>query len=354
MAASLRSQPLPRKIGAGQAMIKTGHGALPLRVSPVPARAALRPSSRCMNTTRRQPEEVRFHHPHLGTVGIEVLHLRTLRQRVGAPHLAAPQRVAFFMLLFVAEGRLRHEVDFADLRLGAGSLVFVRPAQIQHWHLDEHAEGCMVLIDPPALTPIAHSRSDRDALLAAMADWPVGVQLDDAFAAELRTGLDGLARDLADFDGTADDVTLIRQGLLAVLLRVARWHRRRLHHLPRPPAGARQVHRLFQAELEQHHRSHRTVAEYAQRLGYSESTLNRACRAATGQSAKVLLDRRLAMEAARMLAHSPASVAEIGHALGFTEPTNFNRFFVRMVHMTPLAFRSRHTGGGRPEALRAD
>ncbi len=298
-----------------------------------------------MKDIRGQPEEVRFHNPQLGTVGVEVLHLSTLRQRVSARHLAAPQRVEFFMLLFVANGYLRHVVDFAELRLGAGSLVFVRPGQVQHWHLDERAQGCLVLIDPPALTPITHSRSGRDALLAAMADWPVGVRLDDEFAAQLRAGLDRLARDLAEYDGTVHDVTLIRQGLLAVLLRVARWHRRRWNDLPRPPAGTQQVYRLFEAELEQHFRSHRSVADYARRLGYSESTLNRVCRAATGQSAKVLLDRRLAMEAARMLVHSPASVAEVGHALGFSEPTNFNRFFVRLVGATPLSFRGRYTGG---------
>jgi AraC-like DNA-binding protein len=298
-----------------------------------------------MKDTHSQPEEIRFHNPQLGAVGIEVLHLSTLRRRVSTRHLAAPQRVEFFMLLFVAEGYLRHVVDFAELRLGAGSLLFVRPGQVQHWHLDERAQGCMVLIDPPALTPIAHSRSARDALLAAMADWPVGVRLDKEFAVELRAGLDCLARDLTQFDGTVHDMTLIRQGLLAVLLRVARWHRKRWNDLPRPPAGTQQVFRLFEAEIEQHFRSHRSVADYALRLGYSESTLNRACRAATAQSAKVLLDRRLAMEAARMLVHSPASVAEIGHALGFSEPTNFVRFFVRLVGSTPQKFRGRHTPG---------
>jgi AraC-like DNA-binding protein len=306
---------------------------------------ALHPSSRRMRDARSQPEEVRFHNPQLGAVGIEVLHLSTLRERVSPRHLAAPQRVEFFMLLFIAEGYLRHVVDFAELRLGAGSLVFVRPGQVQHWHLDERAQGCMVLIDPPALTPITHSRSGRDALLGAMADWPVGVRLDDEFAAELRAGLDCLARDLAEFDGTLHDVTLIRQGLLAVLLRVARWHRRRWNDVPRPPAGAQQVYRLFEAEMEQHFRGQRSVAEYARRLGYSESTLNRACRAATGYTAKVLLDRRIAMEAARMLVHSPASVTEVGHALGFSEPTNFVRFFVRLVGSTPTRFRSRYIDG---------
>jgi AraC-like DNA-binding protein len=291
----------------------------------------------------RQLTEVRFHNPKLGTVGVEVLHLSTLRARVSALHLAAPQRVEFFMLLFVAEGYLRHVVDFAELRLGAGSLVFVRPGQVQHWHLDDRVEGCMVIIDPPALKPTAPSRGDRDALLGAMAEWPVGVRLDDSFAAELRAGLDRLARDLAEFDGTGHDVTLIQHGLLAILLRVARWHRRRWLEVPRPPVGVRHVHRVFETEVDRHFREHRTVAFYARRMGYSESTLNRACRVATGQSAKVLLDRRLAMEAARLLVHTQASVAEVGHSLGYTESTNFVRFFVRMVGVTPLKFRLQHT-----------
>ena len=207
----------------------------------------------------------------------------------------------------------------------------------------------MVLIDPPALTPIAHTRSARDALLSAMADWPVGVRLDNEFATEVRNGLECLARDVAAFDGTVDDAMLIRQGLLAVLLRVARWHRRRWNDVPRPPAATQQVYRLFEAEMEAHFRGHRSVADYAQRLGYSESTLNRTCRAATGQSAKVLLDRRLALEAARMLVHSPASVAEIGHALGFSESTNFVRFFVRLMGSVPMKFRARYTSGDSAE-----
>jgi AraC-like DNA-binding protein len=157
----------------------------------------------------------------------------------------------------------------------------------------------------------------------------VGVRLDDEFAAELRTGLDCLARDLAVFDGTVHDVTLIRQGLLAVLLRVACWHRWRWNDLPQPPAGTQQVYRLFEAEMEQHFRSHRSVADYARRLGYSESTLNRACRAAIGQSAKVLLDRPLAMEAARMLVHSPASVAEVGPAYGCARASTRGRGLAR-------------------------
>ena len=85
------------------------------------------------------------------------------------------------------------------------------------------------------------------------------------------------------------------------------------------------------------------VPGYAERLGYSESTLSRVCDAAQGRSAKQVIDRRVALEAARELVHSQASVAEVNHHLGFSEATNFVKFFRRMNGYSPQAFRNRVT-----------
>ncbi len=80
--------------------------------------------------------------------------------------------------------------------------------------------------------------------------------------------------------------------------------------------------------------------EYAARLGYSLKTLNRACMLATGCTAKQLIDARVALEAKRLLAHTDLPVASISYRLGFTEPTNFGKFFTRATGQTPGAFRA--------------
>jgi len=49
---------------------------------------------------------------------------------------------------------------------------------------------------------------------------------------------------------------------------------------------------------------------------------------------------RVALEARRLLACTPLSVAEVGRHLGFPEPTNFGRFFHREVGRSPGQFRS--------------
>lgn len=91
------------------------------------------------------------------------------------------------------------------------------------------------------------------------------------------------------------------------------------------------------------------AVDNAARLGYSESTLSRACLAAVGRSAKQVIDRRVALEAARQWVPSQLSVAEIGHGLGFTEATNFAKFFGRMNGLSSQAFRQTVEMQGRTE-----
>jgi AraC family transcriptional activator of pobA len=52
-----------------------------------------------------------------------------------------------------------------------------------------------------------------------------------------------------------------------------------------------------------------------------------------------MLDQRALLEARRLLRYGSLSVAEVGYALGFTDPAYFSRFFARHVGVSPAAFR---------------
>jgi len=165
------------------------------------------------------------------------------------------------------------------------------------------------------------------------AHWLLGPDDQD----RLRRALADLAAEYADLPRQDSEITkeLLRQLLAALLLRVAR--------LPaadgRTQASAEEPYRLFRHELERSFAVLRQAHDYAARLGYSLKTLNRACQRATGHTAKQLIDARVLLEAKRQLAHTDLPVAAISHRLGFTEPTNFSKFFTRVTELTPGAFR---------------
>ncbi|MGE9271366.1 MAG: helix-turn-helix domain-containing protein, partial [Verrucomicrobiales bacterium] len=62
------------------------------------------------------------------------------------------------------------------------------------------------------------------------------------------------------------------------------------------------------------------------------------------QSPKVMVDEAVALEAKRRLILSTETVESIAFGLGFSEATNFVKFFKRVVGETPEAFRLAQMG----------
>jgi AraC-like DNA-binding protein len=236
----------------------------------------------------------------------------------------------------MTSGTGTHTVDFIDWAVSAGSLLFVRPGQVQQWHMNNMTAGEIVLIAPSALPPAEGLISAHEMGLLRIEEWPACSMLSKELVEEVVEDLSRLRREFDRFDDSDVAIMLIRHLLLVLLLRVSGWHRRRARTAYEEHAS-RTTYRMFLRELEVSFRRQHGLRHYAQRLGYSESTLSRA---SEGRSAKAVIDRRVALEAQRLLAYSPATVAEIGHQLGFSEPTNFVKFFARVIGGTPAAFRS--------------
>lgn len=102
--------------------------------------------------------------------------------------------------------------------------------------------------------------------------------------------------------------------------------------------GCRYVHE-FQKQLEATFYNSRTVNYYAGQLGITPRKLNQATISSCGISAKQMIEDRVLLETKRLLTHTQLTIKEIGHSMGFNDPTNFNKFFKRYVKQTPMEFR---------------
>ncbi|MEU5296254.1 helix-turn-helix transcriptional regulator [Streptomyces umbrinus] len=274
-----------------------------------------------------------FNPPEERVPGFEIIDLATLherrRRRGRRPDLV--HRVDFHTLTLITEGSGEHAIDFVTYPVRPGTLLWVRPGQVQRFIRPGTANGTHLLFTP-AFPP--HS-SSADRLVNewyGSACWQLG-------ASPAYAGLSTLLGQLrAEYDRPESTVSAeILQLLLAtVLLQIDR--------LPHPgggddPRAGGEVYARFRAELERSYAITRRAADYAHRLGYAVKTLTRACMAATGQPVKHVIDGRVALEARRLLAHTDEPVATIARRLGFPEPTNFGKFFTRHTGVPPGAFR---------------
>lgn len=265
-------------------------------------------------------------HPRLP---VEALLRSELLDRYGETFFATPERLDFFLLLLTTSGYGEHEVDFCGIELRPGTVLLIRPGQVHRfvWHGTVAAD--LIVFRPESLRP-----STRDQVVPIGAG-PLHAQLSAQDTARLQRDIDAIRIDQEKFDGSAVHAALLQARLDVILLEIGI---RSEHSAPAQSS----LYVAFCELLEERYATTRRAEDYASALSYSRRTLNRACAQATGKSAKDLAAERVALEAKRMLIGSDTPVEQIAGRLGFSEATNFGKFFHRIVGATPGDFRRNH------------
>ena len=92
---------------------------------------------------------------------------------------------------------------------------------------------------------------------------------------------------------------------------------------------------VFRHLVETHLSEHRSLAFYAHSVGTTVRTLTRLSQRHLGHSPQMLINRRLALEAQRLLRFTGASASAVASELGFADPSYFSRFYLRMTGRRP-------------------
>lgn len=279
--------------------------------------------------------DVSFRNPRHPVVGIHTLRLKDLYRRHGAAEHNARHRVPVHLLALVTAGRASFSVDFETYPCRPGGLLWVRPGQFVGFP-PPGVDATLVLFEPEfpydAAAPSGTRAITAGPTLSGTYWQPAGEDSDAI--------VDGVSQLEIDYTrivaGEEIPLEVLRHQLAALLLRLGRLEP---EGGPGQAAADSEILIRFRRQIDQRFAQTRLVEEYAGDLRCSVRTLTRASLAATGRTAKQLVDDRVALEAKRLLAESDLPVAEVGARLGFTEPTNFGRFFARTVGISPGQFR---------------
>jgi len=97
--------------------------------------------------------------------------------------------------------------------------------------------------------------------------------------------------------------------------------------------------RQFKHLVNNYFQSEKQVDFYAKQLNITANYLNDVVKSQTNRTAKRhILDRTL-LESKNLLCYTDMDIAEIAHALNFSETTHFNRFFKKETQITPKTYR---------------
>lgn len=270
----------------------------------------------------------------VGGVGMQVGTMGPGRAWHADAPLERVHRIDFHIVMLFSDGPVRHMIDFAEYEATAGDLLWIRPGQVHRFSPTSQYRGTVLTMQPGFLP-----RATVEATGLYRYDLPPLLRPDEPQLTALRAALAQLQREYEEA-GTLPlslHTAVLRHTLTAFLLRLA--------HLAASSAEAARrqsdtTFTLFRDAVEKGFATNHSVSAYADALGYSRRTLVRAVRAATGETPKGFIDKRVILEAKRLLAHTDMPIGRVGAAVGFPDAANFSKFFHQHTEMTPAGFRA--------------
>lgn len=279
-------------------------------------------------------------------IGIAVAPCQELVKQAPRELLSSPHRLEFHQIMLVNEGTAAYSLDSSRFECRQGSLLWIRPNQVVQCVPHPDLAGDVVMFTEAFLLRLDPRIGMLDDVLR-----PSHWRLREAEQADLRRIVDLMREEFRRPDqGLGED--LLKHLLAVFLLTIEQMCRSQRERGTEPAlVGGGSWGELFvrfRHELDRSYRTTRRVEDYAAAVNCTTRALSRACRAVAGTTAKDLIDARVALEARRLLMHTRMPIGAVARQLGFTEVTNFNKFFMRRVNLTPGAFRRSYNAPIRP------
>jgi len=294
---------------------------------------------------------VQYEPPAAYDLDLEIFPISALRQRADVQHRThIVEHIEFYLLIYVTEGQCSHMVDFESIACTQGSLLVLRPGQIQRFDMNSDWQGWMLMFRPGFLQPLLQSSSPQKVTTTLVAGLEIFNCLEKLSTHRMlnedtqKAVLESIIRMSQDSRLRSDTKTLhmlLRHQLHTLLVRLYLVQVDDKKTETSPPVFLKRFI-AYRLTVEHNFQRWHQVADYAKYLACSEKSLSRATHSVAGVNAKAFLSKRISLEAKRLLSHTGMPIASIADILGFDEATNFVKFFRREAGCSPGEFRQQH------------
>lgn len=268
-------------------------------------------------------------------VKIEELLQRELDHNIGKNHL-----VKFYIIFFVYEGQGYHTIDFTDYHYKKGTVLLIRKSQIHKFFRSPNVKGYLLVFTEEFII----SHLNRMEALKAMQLFNESLSFPkiEFNTEEEFFDFTVLVKHIESEYNIKDDFSMgITRSALHILITKLFRIKAQKGHFVKMKKYMSQFLR-FQELVEKDCFKSKKVQYYARELGVSTKTLNNIVNHVVNTSAKAFIDERTIMQIKRLLISTEHSIKEIAYTAGFSDPTNFFKYFKKFTGTSPDMFRQAH------------
>jgi AraC-like DNA-binding protein len=238
----------------------------------------------------------------------------------------------FYFILAVCKGKGNHAIDFAEHKITANSIFFMRPGQVHMLQLKAGSEG-YVLEFSKTFQFLSGNTGNELLRKAANQNY---CQLDKTGNRALCTVLQTM---LDEFRAKREGYENVIKANLEIFL--IQYLRQRQNNQNSTKANTYQQEKLqaFLDLLEANISTTKQASAYADLVSLSPFQLNSITKNLLGKTVAELIEDQILLEAKRYLLATSNQVNQIAFQLGYEDVSYFIRFFKKLTGLTPDAFR---------------
>ncbi|MGV6831633.1 MAG: helix-turn-helix domain-containing protein [bacterium] len=284
---------------------------------------------------------IEFEHKNATGLGLEMLTLDNIRNRVGNldhdPGKA--HQLTFNLLVFYTKGSGKHLIDFVWHDVQENMVVHLVKGQINAFDLASDLEGYLVVFTDDFLQKQL-AMLPKNELVRLFNPHLFLPTLNTAPNKNVRAYFDQFYEEFTNNDMESQK-NLISEALFTIIFsKLEALKQDQTTHLK--PSLKLEQFLKFKELVTEYFTQSRNADFYAEKLNITYKHLNAICKEILETTAKGFIDDYLILEAKRRLINSSIKSNELAFELGFNEPTNFIKYFKKFTGFTPNQFKKQY------------
>lgn len=268
-------------------------------------------------------------------VKIEDLLKTKLDHDIGKNHI-----VKFFIIFFAYEGQGYHTIDFTDYNYSKGTILLIRKDQIHKFFRSPNVKGYLLVFTEEFI--VSHlNRLEASKSMQLFNDSLSFPKIEFNNAEEFNDFTVLIKHLDLEYNIKDNFSTGITRSVLHIVITKLFRIKSKVGHLVEKKKYMSQF-LTFQNIVENDCFKSKKVQYYASKLNVSTKTLNNIVNQTVNKSAKAFIDERTIMQIKRLLISTDDTIKEISYTTGFSDPTNFFKYFKKFTGSSPEVFRQAH------------
>ena len=232
----------------------------------------------------------------------------------------------YLELVFLSSTCGTHFIDGRETTITSPCLLVIRKDNVHHWEMVNPVKGFVLLVKSSFITQSLDFEINR--LVEAISLFDVIYFNEDKTIVNL---LELLA---------AEDNKTCQEGIFKAILAKAMEH---TESSKRGGSAQQNIYSRFWGLLNEDAKVINHVAYYAAKLNTSPQNLSAACKKNVNLTASEVLAGYIIKQAKSLLIYTTNSISEVAFKLGFSDKSNFSKYFKRYTGITPTEFKNQYS-----------